>query len=348
LKVAELITSIVPARLSARTKAYRGYVLARGIGHTWVKARNLELSRSASAEDVLRSSMMEGLKHLIANEDCVLTRCHVEGVHQMRVALRRMRSVVTTYKKILPKGTYADLSLSLKHAGSVFGPARDWDVFLDEVLGAVDNVPTSGPASSLSSDPALTLMRTRAQAKHDQAYRDVDAYIHSHAYARLLTDVLVWVGGSAWRGEKRSKVSAPFSASAKNIAKGILFKRHEGLLKAGKGLKSLPTEQRHILRIVIKQTRYAAEFFAALYPGKTAKTYLRGLKVLQESLGHLNDLATAERLMAQLAVGVKVERAQVLHRGAGLVEGWYMHAQSLREDDLLKAWKRFRQTKTFW
>jgi len=333
LNTAQLITQTVPARLSQRTKAQRGFVLARGTGHTWVKARNPKLSKKASAQDVLRSSVLEGLKHLIANEDCVLTRCHIEGVHQMRVALRRMRSVITTYKKLLPKGSYETLSQGLKDAGSALGAARDWDVFLDEVLCAVE--------TGFEHDPALSVMKTHAERRLVHAYSEADALIHSPAYARLLCDALVWIATSA--------LNVPaLNVPATDVAKGILAKRHERLLRVGKGLKSMSIEQRHMLRIAIKKARYAAEFFSDLYPDKHARPYLRGLKTLQESLGHLNDLATAERLMADLANGVRGADAAALHRAAGMVEGWYMHAQTLREDDLLSAWKRFCNTKMFW
>ncbi|HEY9079877.1 CYTH and CHAD domain-containing protein [Magnetovibrio sp.] len=340
LNTAQLIVQAVPARLSERTKAGRGLELARGAGATWVKARNPKLSKSASAEDVLRASVLEGLKHLIANEDCVLTRCHVEGVHQMRVALRRMRSVITTYKKLLPKGSYESLSQGLKDAGSALGPARDWDVFLDEVLAAVE--------IGFEHDTALAVMRTHAERRLDQAYRDAHNLIASHEYARLLCDGLLWVGNSAWRGDGPAVSATHLHAPATDVAKSILDKRHARLLRAGKGLKNLPIEQRHMLRIAIKKARYAAEFFAELYPAKTTRSYLRGLKTLQESLGHLNDLATAERLMAGLVGGVGGADGQALHRATGMVEGWYMHAQILREDDLLSAWKDFTKAKTFW
>ena len=340
LRTACLITEEVPARLSARTKAHRGYTLARGKGQQWVKAFHPPLPKGASAEQVLSSSVMEGLQHLIANEDCVLTRCHIEGVHQMRVALRRMRSVITTYKKLLPKGSFESLSQSLKDAGSTLGPARDWDVFLDEVISTVEG--------DFENDPALASMRTCAVERQERAYHEADNLIHSQAYARLLTDALFWVANSVWRDQTLSETSAKLLAPATDIAKENLAKRHARLLKAGKGLKDMSTEQRHMLRIAIKKARYAAEFFAELYPAKRTRDYLRGLKRLQETLGHLNDLATAERLMAELASDVKGMDAVMVNRASGMVEGWYMHAQSLREDDLLGAWKAFRNTKTFW
>lgn len=341
LQVVQLITTTIPARLSGRTKAYRGFVLARGTGHAWVKADSPELAANATAEDVLRESVMEGLKHLIANEDCVLTRNHIEGVHQMRVALRRMRSVITTYKKRLPPGSYESLSQGLKNAGSALGPARDWDVFLAEVLKPV--------AIGFENDPDLALMHTRAGQRLTHAYRQADALIHSQAYAKLLGDALVWTATSAWRGDDvGGSVTKALEVPAHELSTAILAKRHGRLLRAGKGLKQLSIEHRHLLRITIKKVRYAAEFFAKLYPGKLTRPYLKGLKGLQESLGHLNDLATAERLMADLSKGVRGQNALALHRAWGRVEGWYMHAQTLREDDLITAWKQFSRTPVFW
>lgn len=334
LDTARMIVSLAPARLSPRTKAQRGQILARGQGHEWVKARMEKLAKGATAEDVLRTAVMSGLKHLMANEDCVLTRSHIEGVHQMRVALRRIRSVITTYKNLLPKGSFEHLSQGLKDTGSALSDARDWDVFLTEVLTNVEN--------GFDQDPALAVMRKRAREKQVLAYRKVDDLIHSQDYAKLLTETLVWVASSAWRRADENALQVP----ATKIAEHILTKRHERLLKTGKGLKSLTTEQRHLVRITLKKARYAAEFFAELYPRKKAQPYLRSVKVLQETLGHLNDLATAERLMGELTADGRESAA--LHRAAGMVEGWFMHAQKLREKDLLQAWKTFRATKPFW
>ena len=51
------------------------------------------------------------------------------------------------------------------------------------------------------------------------------------------------------------------------------------------------------MRIALKKLRYATEFFAALYPKKRTKPHLAALKELQDGLGHLNDVAVAERLI---------------------------------------------------
>lgn len=336
LELARVLTSVVPTRLSSRTKAQRGQELALGAGDGWVKAQPLLLTHDAQAHDVLCASVVEGLKHLIANEDCVLERRHIEGVHQMRVALRRMRAVITTYKNMLPKGCFENLSRDLKAAGTVMSPARDWDVFLDEILSDVE--------SGIDPQPALHVLRKKAQSRRDKAYDQVMQMIRSADYARLLTDALYWVGTQPWVTAQHNPLEIP----AVKTAEAVLARHHKRVLKVGQGLRTMSTDQRHQLRIAIKKARYAAEFFAVLYPRNRAAPYLRRLRALQNGLGHLNDLATAQRLMAELATGTRGKNAHALNRAAGLVEGWYTHADHIREDALLKAWAAFARGKVFW
>lgn len=335
-RIAAMIADIVPVRLSNRTKSGRGEVLAQGRSR-WVCAQHPALPKKASAADVLRISLSEGLQHLLSNEDCVLHRCHTEGVHQMRIAFRRMRSVIATYIRLLPKGCYEVLSQGLKNAGNGLGPARDWDVFLNEIIGPV--------AVGFEHDADLLHMTVRATARQDEAYAQAEVMIRSPEYAQVLSQAVVWLGMAAWQGEGGSK---KLTKPAARIAKDILERRHTRLLKVGRGLKYMSIDQRHRLRIAIKKARYAAAFFAELYPAKTTKPYLQALKNLQENLGHLNDLATAERLMSELITAERGVGVHKLIRAAGRVEGWFMHAQSLREDDLKTTWTHFKKAKTFW
>jgi len=335
-RTASQIVDIVPARLSNRTKAGRGANLARG-AYGWVHAHHPPLSQGVCAEDVLRTSVMEALQHLLSNEDCVLQRCDIEGVHQMRIALRRMRSVITAFKKALPKGTFEDLSAGLKVAGNTLGPARDWDVFLHEILSPV--------AAGFEQDDDVSFMMARAVLRQNQAYADVQEMIRSPHYARLLMDAAVWGGVGAWR---EGGPSGKLKRSAQYVAKHVLQSRHARLLEAGDGVEALSIHERHALRIAVKKARYAAAFFAELYDRKRTKPYLKSLKGLQESLGHLNDLATAGRLMEDLISKERGAAVSKLNRASGKVEGWYMHAHVLHEKSLKNAWHKFKKSKPFW
>ena len=98
----------------------------------------------------------------------------------------------------------------------------------------------------------------------------------------------------------------------------------------------------HGLRIQCKRLRYAAEFFAPLFPGRDTRRFVRRLGVLQERLGHLNDGAVAGTLMASLGHGGGRAFA------AGVVRG-FVAAQS--QDVRAKAersWRKFQHVPTFW
>lgn len=340
LELGRMVSEAVPARLSARTKAQRGMTLYRGQGQQWNRARDLDLHKSPTAEEVLSLSVTEGLRHLISNEDCVLTRCDIEGVHQMRVAMRRMRAAVTMYKKLLPRGSYENLADGLKAAGGELGPARDWDVFAEELLPPV--------LDGFDNAPELQELAALAERKRDQAYARTRHLILSDDYARLLTGVLYWVGRRVWRNPEAKPGRSRMDAPATGVAADVLSRRHAQVLKTGKGLKDLPTEQRHRLRLAVKKARYAAEFFAPLYAAKKAQAYIKALRALQDGLGHLNDLANAQAMMSELAQNARGTKAKAVSRAQGMVEGWYLHAYRGDEAELLKAWKTFTKTKTFW
>ena len=99
----------------------------------------------------------------------------------------------------------------------------------------------------------------------------------------------------------------------------------------------------------MKKLRYTTEFFRGLYPAKRSKDYLAALRGLQESLGHLNDVAVAEHLLADLTENAPPgSGARKLERAAGKVIGWYSRALLDFEPQMRQTWKAFAATKPFW
>ena len=110
----------------------------------------------------------------------------------------------------------------------------------------------------------------------------------------------------------------------------------------------LSAEQRHRLRIALKKLRYATEFFEALYPKKHTKPYLAALKDLQDGLGHLNDVAVAQRLIDSLVGRGDRSADRRLQQAAGLVLGWHARGVADREPAILGAWQEFAEREPFW
>ena len=124
------------ATLTHMSKAERGYALARPALRNRAHARRRWWrSRPTSPSAIRFESVVDGaLEHLFDNRVPVLSG-HPGGVHQSRVAMRRLRAALRAFKGVLPydRAESVQQRASLVPAGKL-APARDWHVFLDETL----------------------------------------------------------------------------------------------------------------------------------------------------------------------------------------------------------------------
>lgn len=116
----------------------------------------------------------------------------------------------------------------------------------------------------------------------------------SPQFQRLLFEIAGWIEGGDWlapsRETARGHALAPF-------ARRVLSRRRSKLGMYSGRLPELSDEERHRVRIAAKKLRYAAEFFASLYHGRSAvkdrRGFTKALAELQDNLGDLNDIAVA-------------------------------------------------------
>lgn len=330
----------VPARLSTVAKSDRGYALVTGGRGRWRKAHPLLLTPAAPAEDAFARMIVNGIEHLQANEACALERNDVEGIHQMRVALRRLRSAFGLFRPLLPGDEPNELVEEIKWAMDELGPARDWDVFVTEVLDPI--------AAWQNNDPGVGLLRSEAEECRKAAYARAQATILSPRYTRMLLRLAGFADAKTWRSHPVSEPSIDLYGPTQALADRMIDTRHRKLLKAGRHFKEMTEEERHDLRIRVKKLRYAVDFFASLYPTKKVAAIRNALSTLQEGLGSLNDVAVARGLLAEITAKASGHTARELYRASGLVVGWHAHVAQDRIKGTAKAWRRFAGLKPFW
>lgn len=344
------LNQVVPLRLDVRSKADRGYALAMGEAASWSKAPKLDLAADASVERVMTAIARNCLGHMLVNEACALKGEHPEGIHQMRVALRRLRSAFTLFRTMIPEDQYAWLGGEMRWLASQMGPARDWDVFKTDLLVPVRHAFAEDPLFHADLDE----LERAAERKRLEGYDTARAAIRSARYTTLVLKLGQWVEARAWRAQPLSEISAMLFQPMTDLAGRLLKRRHKQARRAGASLAEASTEQRHELRIRLKKLRYAVEFFRSLYHDKDTRQYIQQLAALQDVLGHLNDVATARRLLLEVIDGVPgggepVKASTALTRAAGLVIGWYGHnADWMLSRDLPGHWAAFCDTKLFW
>lgn len=335
-RLARSLAADLPLHVSLTSKADRGYSLASGTPPDAVKAPPLMLAPTMSAADTFQSIGRACLQHLLLNAPVLRARRMPEAVHQMRVALRRLRSAMTLFRPLVGGEEAAALLGEIKDITGVLGAARDLDVFMADVLAPV--------VEAAPTDAGLAALHATIGARRQAAYARAVETIDSRRFACLVLDIGVWLEGGAWL-----RTTAPDlrDRPVAEAAADILHARHRKVLKAGRRFGELDAEGRHRLRIHIKRLRYAVEFFASLYSRKKARAFAKRLARAQDALGHLNDLAVAEALLHEVA-----DAAPAAAFAAGRVAGW--HQARLRGPDAAglapaaAAWKAVTKAKPFW
>jgi inorganic triphosphatase YgiF len=306
--IALTLAEAAPLRLSFRTKAERGFEAVCGERPAKIKAEPVEIKPRMTSAEAFQVIGAACLRHLMANEAIVRQAPSPDAVHQMRVALRRLRAAISLFRTMLADDRRDRVKSELKWMASTLGEARDLDVYIAKVLE---------PAVAQHKDDAAFqsfLAEIRERRKH--AYETVRETIASPRFMKGVLEAAAWIQVGNWVRDDdkaaRKLRDQPISASAEEE----LERRWKRVLKRGKRLAELDPEERHQVRIAIKKLRYATEFFDSLFKGKGVKkrkqAALKTLEALQETLGELNDIAVGSHMHDSGAAEV-IHQEQLTH-----------------------------------
>ncbi len=330
----------VPIRLQTQGLRLRGEALATGERPTPQRAARLALSSDATVEELLSALVQSGLQQLLANELPAWEGNDPEGVHQLRVGVRRLRATLALFGRMLPERENALLKQELRWLGGALGPARDLDVFLDDLMEPVTR--------RFPDVPGLKRLRDEARELHEESYSHVRAALDSPRQARLGLILHRWWAVRAWRNQPLSPEAARLFSPAVHEVAALIAKRHRRALRLGADVTARSVAEKHVLRIQLKKLRYASDAARSLFPRRRAERYASRLADLQDVLGHLNDVAAAESLLARILERLGREAGPVHHHAAGFVAGWAAHVADRRLRRLERLWKDFARTKPFW
>lgn len=308
-----------------------------------VKARRSTLSPDASLDDAIIAMLGSCLDQFEANWPA-LTRSDdpEESIHQMRVALRRLRAAVGLLRRAAPSAPLEAAGAHAKRIAAVLGVARNWDVLRD-MLADVSSAP-------MTDEPSFYALLDAVEYRRAGAHEAVRALIAAPETTQFALDLRATLAARDWteteietlRGEKLDPRAAH---SARDFAVLSLDRLHRQAAKKGRKLASLTPEKRHEARIALKKLRYAAEFFETLFDARGgARKYLRRCAAVQDSLGAFNDIAMAAHLVREIddQLGMSVRPA------SSFAAGWYAREQDGMSPDWKRAEKCLGKLKPFW
>ena len=273
IAAARRLSDHVPVRLGVLTKAERGFLVASNQLHKVHKAAPVHVERDMSVAEAFEAIVHACLRHYRLNELLVIRSSDAGALHQARVAMRRLRSAFALFRPAIEDLEFQHLRHELRWFTSQLGDARNLDVYLEGDLEEGE--------------------RERAVRKREKAYDKVADAMNSAKLRRLLIDIVGWTAIGAWRSGKRAE------RPIESFANGRLDRLWSRIASAG-DIARMDETSRHRLRIQAKKMRYAAEFLRGLYPQAfvAEKHFAAAVGRLQDSLGKLNDIATAKTLGA--------------------------------------------------
>lgn len=326
----------VPLLLSMRTKASRGRDLYLGKAPGAYRAAPVALASDMSSETAFRAVLAQGLLMILGNEVCVRQDLDVEGCHQMRIGMRRLRVALNLFKKNLPAGEAVLLRRLLKTCSKGLEGLRDWDVFLSETLPMIEE--------RFPEHAGVGELRKAAEKQRAKALSAAREMLDQPEYAQLLLILGAWATYSRWASGASAEQMRAMAAPVTEMAVPLLDRAYKRVTKRGDNVSNLTVPQLHALRLDVKQMRYATEFFGAVYPAKKVKKFRSKLTSMQEILGQLQDAAVAEARLMALAPSLSKDGMIAV----GLVSGWFGARADHKLEGIEEAVQDFSKQKAFW
>lgn len=327
------LAKAAPLYLSFEGKASQGQALVDGTALSARRKDKATLARKASTAEAFQTIARNALTQIAANAQVLRQVDRPEAVHQLRVATRRLRSLLKVFKPMVGDPRAAGLGQELKWLARTADDARNLDVLLTETVRPALNTHAFHGLSEL--DQALESARLAAQGRVADAVR-------SERFRALVLEAAAWVETGDWLTDAHWALKGLRERRARDFAADALEARWRKLLKRGRGLADAAPEERHAVRLAAKTVRYAAEAFAPLFDDVAAGRFIDRLRRLQDRLGALNDLATADKVFGDLPLSSEAAFAagRLMGEGAGDAE------QEARR--AAKAFAKLRKTRSFW
>jgi CHAD domain-containing protein len=245
------------------------------------------------------------------------------GIHQTRVALRRLRAAFSIFRGAVVGPTEGRLVRSLsaeaKWLAGECAAARDLHVFLNETVSDVA--------------PLVKRVASRVAKAHLERARTALTSARYNAFNGQLAAF-----GEATDAGSPSRLD--------DFGRAVLDQRHGKVERRGHKIGALDGKRLHRLRIAIKKLRYAATFLQPAFASRAAKAYIEATVRLQGALGALNDREVAGQMVADIAVAARP--TEDVAKPLRTLAKQAASGDKRRRRRLQRAWKTFKAAEPFW
>ncbi len=251
----------------------------------------LKLKPMMSTDGSIRIILRSLLKIIKINKTNIKKDFDTEILHDLRVAVRKTRSVLSQVKNVFDLEMTEQFKKDFKFIGKFSNELRDLDVYLLN-----ENIYRAMLPDALSED--IDPLFDHLKAKRSKALKKVVINLDSKRYEKIIHN---W---EQFLNEPSVIADTTFNAELQiiDVSRKRIYKIYKNILKKGKlCLKDKQDEKLHALRIQCKKLRYLMEFFSSLFPAKKINALIKQLKSFQDNLGLFNDLCVQQEYLLDIS-----------------------------------------------
>jgi CHAD domain-containing protein len=276
--------------------------------------------------EVLRIRFEEVLQFL----DAALEPSGVDAVHDIRVAIRRLRSVLRDFASVVDKRPLAELTKALKKLAGAFGRVRDLDVMIEELeaLGKQDDG---------KNGEGIRLIIDELKEKRASESRSLENSVTGEFVLELRGRFTASVE-SALRQRRLFEDANVRDEGSRTIEKCL----DEFLKLSDAFYRPFSTKRLHRLRIAGKHLRYAIELFTPQF-GDALKSFADGMKKMQSHLGEIHDCDVWVERMRLIAKrkGKNSASDKLKHSAALWLLSQFVSRRTTAYSDALSLWSEW-------
>jgi CHAD domain-containing protein len=240
-----------------------------------------------------KSSVGDAVRHGVAVSDATFTRLRPVAaemdpatIHHFRTTIRRLRSLLSSFKETSPPAERRALSDRLKNLSQRYAAIREWDVLIQALGKDRDH-----------ADPRLSQKLAAAAKRRRYAVANGD-----HPLPEDLAAIDREIAAAAWLHAPSPGEAEIWSERIDDYAAGLLDRQRRKLRRKSRTVDLSDAAAFHKFRIAAKKHRYTIESLSSLYRKKDVKPYLERVVAIQDVLGEMRDAIVAEELIRQLGL----------------------------------------------
>ena len=258
--------------------------------HNQINLKNRSKYRICKLDSLLKTELAYCINEIAVSDSLLMDHYDPDNLHQMRVTLRKMKSLLRFFKKEISYSNWKTANLMINNLIKPTSEARDFDVISNNYIFPA--------CHENSTTQESQLLFNQSNEKLTNLHENAIKILSSTQYGQLLEKLHTWINDGKWQASP--SFTNIKGKTLSTLIENRLNQRYKLLMRRIRKINQLDQQKLHKIRIKVKELRYLVDIFRFYI--KKSKQHLSRLKKLQDNLGIINDTYIAELLLSDLNI----------------------------------------------